>query len=205
MQEIQQKANKTGALFILDEVITGFRIGSKGATGYYDLNPDIVTFGKIIGGGLPIGAYGGKKALMDFVAPLGNMYQAGTLSGNPLAVTAGNATLDVIEMTPNFYQRLSSITKTFTEDLYSLFNSYNKDIQIPNVESIFWLVFQKGTIAKPSDLTGESKEKFSQFHQQALSKGVYLPPSAFEVCFLSLAHSNEVLQKTQSIFKTILE
>jgi glutamate-1-semialdehyde 2,1-aminomutase len=205
MHYIQHKAYECGALFILDEVITGFRISLQGATGHYGLKPDIVTFGKIIGGGLPIGAYGGKKELMEFVAPLGSMYQAGTLSGNPLAVTAGNATLDVVEMDPHFYQNLSSLTSTFTEEIYDLCTSNNKEIQIPKIASVFWLVFQKNSISKPSDVQLEAKNFFSNFHNKALKNGIYLPPSAFEVCFLSLAHNTDILNKTIKIFKSILE
>ena len=204
MNYIQKKAHDCGALFILDEVITGFRLGFKGATGYYNLDPDIVTFGKVIGGGLPIGAYGGKRALINLVAPLGSMYQAGTLSGNPLAVTAGNATLDVIEQTPNFYQTLSDKTNRLAEDLYNLIKSKNYAIQIPKVGSIFWFVFQNEPVSKPSDLKPEAKQVFSTFHVRALSHGLYLPPSAFEVCFISLAHSDEVLQNTlESIQKSL--
>ena len=205
MHYIQHKAHECGALFIVDEVITGFRIGLKGATGFYDLKPDIVTFGKIIGGGLPIGAYGGKKDLMNLVAPLGSMYQAGTLSGNPVAVSAGNATLDVIETTPNFYQLLSKRTLKFTEDVFGIFSSHNIDLHIPKIESIFWLVFQKDMVVKPSDLKNDAKNSYSKFHKQALEKGIYLPPSAYEVCFLSLAHSDDVLSKTTQIIREILE
>ena len=205
MHYIQDKAKDCGALFILDEVITGFRLGLQGATGHYNLQPDIVTFGKIIGGGLPIGAYGGKKELIDLVAPLGSMYQAGTLSGNPLAVTAGNSTLDVIESTPNFYQSLATRTKNFTEDLYNTFVAHNYEIKIPEIESIFWIVFQNDLIAKPSDVKPATKKLYADFHKKALLNGLYLPPSAFEVCFLSLAHSEDILAKTVQLINSSLE
>lgn len=204
MHYIQSKAHECGALFILDEVITGFRLGLKGAAGHYNLQPDIVTFGKVIGGGLPIGAYGGKKELMELVAPLGSMYQAGTLSGNPLAVTAGNATLDIIESTPNFYKTLETRTKNFTEDLYNIFVSHNYEIQLPRIESIFWMAFQSKPVFKPSDLEAPAKEKFATFHKKALANGLYLPPSAFEVCFLSLAHSEDILSQTIEIINKSL-
>lgn len=205
MHYIQKKAHECGALFILDEVITGFRLGFKGATGYYNLEPDIVTFGKVIGGGLPIGAYGGKEALITLVAPLGSMYQAGTLSGNPLAVTAGNATLDVIEETTNFYSSLASKTAKLTEDLYNLIKYKNQAVQIPKIGSIFWFVFQNESVSKPSDVKPEAKELFSTFHAKALEHGLYLPPSAFEVCFMSLAHSDDILQNTLDSIQKSLE
>ncbi len=205
MHYIQTKAKECGALFILDEVITGFRLGLQGATGYYNLQPDIVTFGKVIGGGLPIGAYGGKRELIDLVAPLGSMYQAGTLSGNPLAVTAGNATLDVIESTPNFYKNLEHRNAKFTEELYDTFKAHNYEIQIPKIQSIFWMVFQNDLVAKPSDVKSEAKEMYASFHKKALENGLYLPPSAFEVCFLSLAHSEDILEKTISIINKSLD
>ena len=113
MKIIEGITHRNGSLFILDEVITGFRLGFSGATGFYDLQPDIVTFGKIIGGGLPIGAYAGRAELKDLIAPLGSMYQAGTLSGNPLAMVAGNAMLDIIESNNRFYSELEKITKNF--------------------------------------------------------------------------------------------
>ena len=142
---------------------------------------------------------------MDLVAPLGSMYQAGTLSGNPLAVTAGNATLDVIESTPNFYKTLETRTKNFTEDLYNIFVSHNFEIQLPRIESIFWIAFQSKPVFKPSDLELQAKEKFALFHKKALENGLYLPPSAFEVCFLSLAHSDEILEKTTEIINKSLD
>lgn len=205
MQYIQTKAKECGALFILDEVITGFRLGLQGATGYYNLQPDIVTFGKVIGGGLPIGGYGGKKELMNLVAPLGSMYQAGTLSGNPLAVTAGNATLDVIESTPHFYKTLESRNQAFTEQLYNTFKAHNYEIHIPKIQSIFWMVFQQDQVTKPADVKPEAKEKYASFHKKALENGLYLPPSAFEVCFLSLAHSDDILDKTIGIIDKSLD
>ncbi len=202
---IQTKSKSCGAMFIFDEVITGFRIGLKGAAGYYNVRPDIVTFGKVIGGGMPIGAYGGRRDLMDLVSPLGSMYQAGTLSGNPIAVTAGNATLDVIESTPNFYKTLAERTQKLTNELQTSFATHNYDIHIPKIESIFWVVFQKEQVSKPSDVKSNSKDKFATFHKKALAQGLYFPPSAFEVCFLSLAHSNEILEKTVEIVNKSLD
>lgn len=201
MHYVQKKAKECGALFILDEVITGFRLGFSGATGYYDLQPDIVTFGKIIGGGLPIGAYCGKNELINLIAPLGSMYQAGTLSGNPLAVVAGNATLDIIESNKNFYRNLNSSRKQFTDRLHEILQEKNYTVHIPSIESIFWVVFQNKPVFKPADLMDKSQQNFNEIHSKLLSNGIYFPPSAFEVCFFSLAHTDEVITEALSIIK----
>jgi glutamate-1-semialdehyde 2,1-aminomutase len=201
MHYVQKKAKECGALFILDEVITGFRLGISGATGYYDLQPDIVTFGKIIGGGLPIGAYCGKNELINLIAPLGSMYQAGTLSGNPLAVVAGNATLDIIESNKNFYRNLNSSRKQFTDRLHEILQEKNYTVHIPSIESIFWVVFQNKPVFKPADLMDKSQQNFNEIHSKLLSNGIYFPPSAFEVCFFSLAHTDEVITEALSIIK----
>ena len=203
MQEVQQIAHQYGALFILDEVITGFRIGLRGAAGYYDLKPDIITFGKIIGGGLPVGAYGGNISLKEFVAPLGPMYQAGTLSGNPLVMIAGNAVFDIIDGHPQLYSELEHVTKEFVTKLDVIFSNYGINIQIPIIGSIFWLALQNHPVYIPKDLTPKAIELFSLLFRKCLKEGIYLPPSAYEVCFMSLAHTDDILITALESFEEI--
>lgn len=205
MKQIERKAHEIGAIFILDEVITGFRLGLTGATGYYDLHPDLVTFGKIIGGGLPIGAYGGKNELMDLVAPLGPMYQAGTLSGNPIAVAAGNSTLQLLETKKNIYNDLSQRRKNFTDQLQDLLIKFGFNVHIPSIESIFWIVFQDEEVNKPSDLKDNAIKIFNNFHSNLISNGLYLPPSAYEVCFFSLAHTEEIINESLKLIENSLK
>ncbi|MFW9930662.1 MAG: aminotransferase class III-fold pyridoxal phosphate-dependent enzyme [Candidatus Thorarchaeota archaeon] len=206
MHEIQNLCKVNGSLFILDEVITGFRIGYKGAREYYDISPDIVTFGKIIGGGLPVGAYAGKKHIMNYISPLGNMYQAGTLSGNPLVMVAGNANFDVIESNKNFYQELEENTSYIRSELLSLFQQADNPVSIPYMASILWLVYQDQPPKNPKEISKTAIDFYSKLHSKALKTGIYLPPSAFEVWFLSIAHSKTIIDETiTKLKKTLLE
>ncbi len=195
---IQRKCKQHGCLFILDEVITGFRLGLGGATEYYGLKPDIVTLGKIIGGGLPIGAYGGRKDLMELIAPLGNVYQAGTLSGNPLVMVAGNATLDVLRETPSIYGTLRNRTGRLVNELSGILMDKGYPITSSQVESMFWFVFDQPDrqIRGPSQVSKDAIANYAKFHAKLLENGIYFPPSAFEVAFLSLAHTDEVILET---------
>ncbi|MHA2248908.1 MAG: glutamate-1-semialdehyde 2,1-aminomutase, partial [Candidatus Kariarchaeaceae archaeon] len=141
MQNLVSIAHEYGSLVILDEVITGFRLGHGGAADYYNINPDIVTFGKVIGGGLPVGAYGGRKELMEFISPLGSVYQAGTLSGNPLAMAAGIATLSLLDDKSN-YEKLERFGTMFEKGCYTVFNELNIPLTVRRIGSIIWLIFQ---------------------------------------------------------------
>ncbi|MHA1910076.1 MAG: aspartate aminotransferase family protein [Candidatus Kariarchaeaceae archaeon] len=189
MKKVEELAHKNGALFILDEVITGFRLGLGGATAFYDLNPDIVTFGKVIGGGLPVGAYGGKRELMYHVSPLGSVYQAGTLSGNPLAMVAGNKVLDILKEKA-IYDKLEKLGGQFEERLMDEFTDLNVDFTVRRVGSIIWTILGENlSPVVPEEVSKEMITKYTSFHKNALKEGVYLPPSAFEVSFLSTAHS----------------
>lgn len=195
MHTIQKLCKVYGALFILDEVITGYRVGLGGATDYYNLKPDIVTLGKIIGGGLPVGAYGGRRDLMEEIAPLGPVYQAGTLSGNPLAMVAGIQTLKRLKEDKEIYNRLHETTIEFTTALHSLLEDNGIESTIVNVASLFWPVLQDSheEIRRPDQVNTHAVEKYGVLHRSSMKQGVYLPPSAYEVSFLSTAHSNEVL------------
>ncbi len=200
LENICMLARQNGSLIIFDEVISGFRVGLSGACGIYDLQPDIVTLGKIIGGGLPLAAIVGKKEVMEVLAPLGEVYQAGTLSGNPLAVAAGIATLKVLFSNAP-YQALERTTKKFTNELQKLLGSKAELLQMG---SLFWFNFERSSNAFPPELTTNGKEKYSQLFHRLLNEGVYLPPSPFEVCFTSIQHDESVLEKVLEKFERCL-
>jgi glutamate-1-semialdehyde 2,1-aminomutase len=186
-----------GALLIFDEVITGFRVGFGGAQGHYGVVPDLTTFGKIIGGGLPVGAYGGRQDLMDQVAPCGPVYQAGTLSGNPLAMAAGIATLEQLGQ-GDFYTRLEKKAAGFAANLQAVLARHGDPFVCCRIGSIVYFYFRKkgGLPQNYADIQQGDKAAYARFFQQMLSKGVYMAPSSFEVGFISAAHSVEDLETT---------
>ena len=188
--------NKT--LLFFDEVISGFRVGFTGAAGYYDIKPDIITYGKIIGGGFPVGAYGASKEIMSSISPEGNVYQAGTLSGNPVAMTAGIAQLTEC-LKPNFYKDLESKTQLLIEGL-SKNTKYH--FKIFTVGSIFWLAFtEKDAIRCAEDIDADSMKHFKILYHALLANGIYSGPSGYEVGFMSEAHTHEDIQKTIKAFE----
>jgi glutamate-1-semialdehyde 2,1-aminomutase len=180
--------DQRGALLIFDEVITGFRLGLGGAQVHFGVRPDISTFGKVIGGGLPVGAYGGSAALMRHVAPLGPMYQAGTLSGNPLAMAAGIATLDLL-CEPGFYERLAANTQAFAGALRA---EWPGDVQA--LASIFYLFSQPAPPRNYADVQRADQVAFERLFRRLLAEGIALAPSAFEVGFVSAAHTPQALE-----------
>jgi glutamate-1-semialdehyde 2,1-aminomutase len=194
---------KHGALLIFDEVISGFRVSYGGAQGLYGVVPDLTCLGKIIGGGLPVGAYGGKRQIMQLVAPVGPVYQAGTLSGNPLAMTAGIETLKALRL-PGVYERLESLTSSLEKGIHTASNELGVKIQISRLSSLITMFFTADPVidfetAKKADL-----KAFSRFFNKLLKSGIYWPPSQFESCFISLAHSEEDIQFTLSAIQRSL-
>ena len=192
MKLLRRLTEQYGALLILDEVITGFRLGSGGAAAYYDLTPDLLTFGKVIGGGMPVGAFGGRADVMSVLSPVGPVYQAGTLSGNPVAMAAGLATLRKLTR-DDFYPRLEASTKGFADSLNLGLNRY--DARVIQIGSLFWIVFQPDTPRAAHHISDKGIARFNTMHRAVLDSGVYLPPSGYEVCFVSAAHSPDVLKE----------
>lgn len=182
-------------LLIFDEVISGFRVGFEGASGYYNVEPDLLTFGKIIGGGMPVGAFGGKAEIMSHVAPEGPVYQAGTLSANPIAMTAGKASLE-LAMADGFYESLHEKTTAFTEQIQSHANEKKYEFSIQQIGSIFWFAFSNTRISRSDQIDASSMEKFKIMHSELLNRGVYLGPSGYEVGFVSAAHTEEILKQS---------
>lgn len=194
------------ALLIFDEVITGFRLGFEGAAAYYEVHPDIITYGKIIGGGMPVGAYGASKALMGHISPDGAVYQAGTLSGNPVAMAAGIAQLTVLKGN-NFYKNLHTKTTEFVAAIQRYAAAKNYRFKVFHIGSIFWFAFtDKERIAAASDIDHGSMDYYKAFHRELLNRGIYLGPSGYEVGFVSAVHTKVELEKTKrAIFESLDE
>ncbi len=189
LQLLREKTTEYGCLLIFDEVISGFRVGFEGAAGYYDVQPDIITFGKIIGGGMPVGAYAASRTIMENVAPMGPVYQAGTLSANPVAMAAGYATLLEL-LKPGFYENLEAKTKRFTGQLQDFCNQRGYEVTFPSIGSIFWPTFTRQHIHRADEIDGASMSLFKKMHLACLQRGVYFGPSGYEVGFISSAHTN---------------
>ncbi|HRH65485.1 MAG TPA: glutamate-1-semialdehyde 2,1-aminomutase [Bacteroidia bacterium] len=192
---LRKVTKENNILLIFDEVISGFRVGFEGAAGYYNIQPDIITYGKIIGGGMPVGAYGASKELMAHIAPEGNVYQAGTLSGNPVAMSAGIAQLREC-LKPGFYENLEQNTKEFTTQLNNYSAAKGYLFRVFSVGSVFWFAFtEKEKISAAEDISADSMKYFRILHHELLENGIYLGPSGYEVGFVSAAHSADVLKK----------
>ncbi|MEW6546510.1 MAG: glutamate-1-semialdehyde 2,1-aminomutase [Bacillota bacterium] len=192
---LRDLTRKHGALLIFDEVITGFRVAYGGAQALYGVIPDLTCFGKIIGGGLPVGAYGGRRDIMEMVAPAGPVYQAGTLSGNPLAMTAGLATLRVLSR-PGTYEQLERAGAELEKGLVEAAQEAGVPVCCQRVGSLLTVFFQEGPITRWEEASRSATASYARFFHALLERGVYLPPSQFEACFLSLAHGQEELEKT---------
>ena len=184
-----------GALLIFDEVITGFRVAYGGTQSLFGVTPDITTMGKIIGGGLPVGAYGGRRDVMEMVAPLGPMYQAGTLSGNPLAVTAGVATLKELQR-PGTYERLEASTSRLTDGIAAAFSQVEIPASINRVGSMFTGFFNPGPVATLSEVEKSDTTTYGRYFHALLERGVYIAPSQFEAGFVSVAHTDADIDRT---------
>jgi len=192
---LRQLTNKYGALLIFDEVITGFRVAYGGAQSLFHITPDLTCLGKIIGGGLPVGAYGGRREIMEMVAPTGSVYQAGTLSGNPLAMTAGIETLRVLGQ-PGVYERLDRKASSLERGINEAIASVNLRVRVSRVASLLTVFFTDCPVFDYESAAGSDKDLFAAFFRRLLSQGIYWPSSQFEAAFISLAHSDEDIQRT---------
>lgn len=191
------------ALLVFDEVMTGFRIAYGGAQAKFGVTPDLTTLGKVIGGGLPVGAYGGRRDIMSMVAPSGPMYQAGTLSGNPLAMTAGIKTLELLQK-PGTYEYLDQITKKLTDGLLLIAKQTGQDVYTRQISGMFGLFFTLGPVHNYEDAKKSDLSKFSLFHRGMLERGIYLAPSQFEAGFSSLAHTEADIDQTLAAAREVM-
>ena len=195
LEALRRITQDNGALLIFDEVITGFRVGLNGAQGLFGVNPDITTMGKIIGGGLPVGAYGGRKDIMEMVAPLGPMYQAGTLSGNPLAVGAGIATLEELQK-PGTFERLDTLAQRLTDGITAAFQKAEIPSTINRVGSMFTGFFNTGPVAGLANAEDSDTEMYGRYFHAMQEQGIYIAPSQFEAGFVSTAHTEADIDTT---------
>ncbi len=204
LQVLREETTKVGALLIFDEVITGFRVALKGASELYGIKPDLSCLGKIIGGGFPVGAVGGKKEIMDFLAPLGDVYQAGTLSGNPVAMAAGYRTLLEIEK-EGFYEELQKKIDFVMQPIQDFIKSKNINCSLNAKGSMFSLFFGIQNPQSRKDLKHVDKDLFRKFYHFLFERGVYLSPSHLETCFIGQAHTRAHLVKTRDLILEFLE
>lgn len=204
LKALREVCTREEILLIFDEVISGFRVAFSGAAEHYGIAPDIVTYGKIIGGGLPVGAYGASKEIMSSVSPEGAVYQAGTLSGNPVAMAAGKAQLTEC-LKPGFYQELAEKTKNFVSSINSYANSRNYPFEIVCIGSIFWLSFNGKKRIQKAEQIDPDMSQFNVMHRELLNNGVYLGPSGYEVGFISAAHKTQDLNFATAAFCSALD
>ncbi len=203
LETIREQCTKFGSLFIIDEVMTGFRLGLQGAQGYYGIEADLTCLGKVIGGGMPVGAFGGKRAIMEKIAPLGPVYQAGTLSGNPVAMAAGLATLDIISQ-PGFYEPLFAKTDLLVKGLRDVAEKAGVPMTSNHVGSMWGLFFtEEKSITNYQQVMACDTQCFNHFFHGMLNEGVYLAPASYEAAFLSSAHTDADITTTIDAAKIV--
>lgn len=196
LNDLREISATEGFILIFDEVMSGFRVSKGGAQEMFNIVPDLTCFGKIIGGGLPVGAYGGRRDIMGKVAPSGPVYQAGTLSGNPLAMTAGFETLSQISKDPNFYSNLNKRSEYLCEGIKENIKHLGCKFQLNSCGSMFTLFFSDNVVSDYDSAKRSDTGLFSKYFNQMLNRGIYLPPSQFEACFVSASHTKEDIDKT---------
>ena len=205
LEGLRRICTEQGSLLIFDEVITGFRLSLSGAQGYFGIEPDLTTFGKIIGGGMPVGAYGGRKDVMKLIAPSGPVYQAGTLSGNPVAMAAGLRQLKLLRETPDFYEKLNHKADEFFENMQEAVKAAGKPWQINHIGSLGCIFFTDRPVTNYAEAKTSDTKKFGEYFSYMIKNGIYLAPSQFEAMFLSAAMTEEELANTLEIFKGYLK
>ncbi|MBS5794005.1 MAG: glutamate-1-semialdehyde 2,1-aminomutase [Clostridiales bacterium] len=198
---IRQLCDTYKSLLIFDEVITGFRLGFGGASEYFNITPDLVTYGKIIGAGMPVGAYGGKKDIMDMVAPNGSVYQAGTLSGNPIAMTAGLTQLKILKENEDIYSNVSDMSKYLFENIKDIIKRNNFDCNVNYIGSLGSVFFNKERVYDYVSAKKSDTKKYATYFKNMLDKGIYIAPGQFEAMFISSEHSKDIIDKTLNIIE----
>lgn len=196
LKELRDICSEEGIILIFDEVMTGFRLSKGGAQELFNVKPDLTTFGKIIGGGLPVGAYGGRKDIMEMISPSGPIYQAGTLSGNPIAMSAGYAALSYIKNHPEIYDTLEKNSAYLENGIREGIKSLGKNYQLNRIGSMMTLFFTEEPVMDYKSALKSDTQLFARYFHEMLNRGIYLPPSQFEAMFVSTAHSIEDLEKT---------
>ncbi|WP_029407833.1 glutamate-1-semialdehyde 2,1-aminomutase [Thiomicrorhabdus sp. Milos-T2] len=204
LETLREVCDESGAVLIFDEVMCGFRVGLQGAQGVYNVQPDLTTYGKVIGGGMPVGAFGGKRAVMEHIAPLGPVYQAGTLSGNPLAMAAGLKTLQLISE-PGFFESLSEKAAKLTAGLQAAADEHNVPFTTNQVGGMFGFFFnEEQNIRRFAQVCQGDLDRFRKFYHGMLNEGIYFAPSAFEAGFISAKHTDEDVEKTIAAARRVM-
>lgn len=205
LKELRMLCDKYNSLLIFDEVITGFRLQIDGASGYFNVKPDLITFGKIIGAGMPVGAYGGRKDIMEVVSPCGKVYQAGTLSGNPVAMAAGISQLNYLKNNKIVYEHINNIGRLFFEGVKDIINRFDVDCSVNYIGSIGSIFFNKSSVKNYNDAKNSNLSIFERYFKFMINNGVYTAPSQFESMFISYAHSKEDIEKTLNIIEMFFQ
>jgi glutamate-1-semialdehyde 2,1-aminomutase len=205
LETLREATERYGVVLIFDEIITGFRVALGGAQEYYRIMPDLTTLGKVMGGGFPLAAFVGKEEIMKMIAPQGKVYQAGTYSGNPVSVAASLATLKLLRSGgDDFYSNIRDKCESVVKPLQKLINESNLKLQINNVASMFQVFFTQTPVTNYATVKTSDNSKYMGYHSKLLDKGVFVPPSQFETCFLSSAHSREDLERSVEFFLDVL-
>jgi glutamate-1-semialdehyde 2,1-aminomutase len=205
LRALREICSDENAVLIFDEVISGFRVGFEGAAGLYDVKPDIITFGKIIGGGMPVGAFAASEEIMNFIAPLGPVYQAGTLSGNPVAMAAGKAALEQL-LEDGFYARMEKKTQKLVAKVMAHIEENELKVKMFSVGSVYWIAFtNRPSIRRAEDIDPESMDIYRKFYHSLLGNGFYIGPSGYEVGFVSAAHTEEEIEEAARIINLSLD
>lgn len=204
LEGLRKICDENGALLIFDEVITGFRLGIEGASGFYKVKPDLITYGKIIGGGMPVGAYGGRKDVMSVVAPLGNVYQAGTLSGNPVAMAAGITQLTILKDNPEIYTSLKELGDYFRSEVKKIIEEKQLPYQIVGEGSLSCLYFTDKEVVDYESAKTSDTDAFAAYFRKMFERGNYFGPSQFEAIFLSASHTKQEIDKTLEDMRQVL-
>lgn len=205
LQGLRELCTKHRALLIFDEVITGFRLSLSGAQGYYNIMPDLATFGKIIGGGMPVGCYGGRREIMEMVAPVGPVYQAGTLSGNPVAMAAGMAQLKYLKEHPEVYTKINELGEYFRNKVDELFGRYNLKYQVTGIGSLACLFFANSKVTDYETAKKADTKEYARYFRFMLEHGVYIAPAQFEAMFFSYAHTHQDVEDTLLVIEQYLK
>lgn len=205
LKKLREICSDHETLLIFDEVITGFRLQIDGAQGYYGITPDLTTFGKIIGGGMPVGAYGGRKEIMECVSPVGSVYQAGTLSGNPIAMTAGIAALNLLKNDPSIYEYINELGDYFRNQVRSILERTHKNYQVNGTGSLSCIYFTKEKVTDYLSAKTSDVQEFSRYFNYLIQHGIYVAPSQFEAIFLSSAHSKDIIDDTLNVLEDFLK
>lgn len=201
LQGLRDLCTKYGALLIFDEVITGFRLQADGAQGYFGVTPDLTTYGKIIGAGMPVGAYGGRREIMEVVSPCGAVYQAGTLSGNPVAMAAGIAQLSILKSNPDYYVRLNQKADKFFESIKEMLNQCGLPYQVNHIASLGSIFFTDQKVRNYDSAKTSDTKAYADYCNYMIQHGIYIAPAQFEAMFISMAHLPEQLQCTLEIMQ----